>query len=310
MGGLLSERDLREHATTWTTPISRTYRGATVYETPPNGQGVTALEMLAILEGYDVGGMGHNSPEYLHVLIEAKKIAFSDRNHFVTDPEFEAVPTAELMSDDYAARCRRLIDPHRAMTPPAPMGFRGSDTVYVCAVDGERNAVSLISSIYSKFGSGLVVDGRGIVLQNRGKSFSLEPGHPNRLAPHKRTRHTIIPGMVFEEGEFAMCFGVMGGDMQPQGHVQVLANLLDFTMNPQEALDAPRVCHMQDREVYFEAGIPAETVAALEKMGHQPDRGPHPTNAVGGGQAIYYDRVRDVLLGASDRRKDGCALGY
>ena len=309
--GLLSFKDFKDHTTTWVEPIATDYRGYTVFELPPNVQGVTALEMLNILEGYDIGNLAHNGPEHLHFLIEAKKIAFSDRDAFVTDPEFEKIPVETLISKNYAAECRLKIDPGRAMGTPPPLSQpKRSDTVFVAAVDQERNAVSFISSIYLPFGSGMVVDGTGIVLQNRGFSFSLDPRHANRIEPHKRPLHTIIPGMVFKDGNFLMCFGVMGGDLQPQGHVQFLMNLTDFNMNLQEAMDAPRIRHMRDKEVYLEDGISKDTALALEKKGHHLLQGLPAVNQVGGGQAIYLDSAQDVLLGASDRRKDGCAIGW
>jgi len=285
--GLLSHQDFKDHATTWVEPISTDYRGYTIYELPPNGQGLTALEILNILEGYDIGKLKSNSSEYLHLLFEAKKLAFSDQ------------------------RLREKIDLNKAMQPPFPCFSAGNgDTVYVTAIDKDRNAVSLISSIYVPFGSGMVVDETGIVLQNRGKSFSLDPKHFNRLESHKRPMHTIIPGMVFKDGKFLMSFGVMGGDMQPQGHVQFLVNLIDFKMNLQEAIDLPRVRHLQGMEVYLEDGIPDEVTSALQEKGHQVIQGNPTVNQMGGGQAIYLDHTQNVLLGASDRRKDGCALGY
>ena len=309
--GLLCEKDFERHITRWVDPISTLYRGYTIYELPPNGQGVAALEMLNILEGYDIGGMGHNSPEYLHLLIEAKKIAFRDRDFFIADPDFEDVPVDRLISKDHAEKWRRKIDDRAAMDPPAATHHSpGSDTVFVTAVDRDRNAVSFISSIFMAFGSGMVVDGTGIVLQNRGNSFSLDPQHPNGLEPRKRPLHTIIPAMVFKDGKFVMSFGVVGGDMQPQGHVQFLVNLIDFKMNLQEAVDAPRIRHFQGKDVYLEPGIPGASVSVLRDKGHTPLMPPPAVNQVGGGQAIYLDRVQDVLLGASDRRKDGCAIGY
>ncbi len=309
--GLLSLRDLEIHTTTWVESLCTDYRGYRIYELPPNGQGITALEMLNIVEGFDIGEMGHNSPEYLHCLIEAKKIAFSDRDSFITDPEFESIPVDRLLSKEYAGKRREKIDIRRAMVAPAPSWrSSNSDTVFVTAVDENRNAVSLISSIYQAFGSGMVVDGRGIILQNRGRSFSLDPKHANRLEPHKRPMHTIIPGMVFKDGDFLMSFGVMGGDMQPQGHVQFLANIMDFNMPLQEAMDAPRVRHLQNKEIYVEEGIPRDSVLALREKGHHVIQAAASVNQVGGGQAICLDREQDVLLGASDRRKDGCALGY
>ncbi len=310
-GGLLSHQDFKDHTTTWVEPISTDYRGYTVYELPPNGQGVTALEMLNVLEGYDIKDLGHNSPEYLHLLIEAKKAAFSDRDQFITDPEFEKIPLDRLLSREYARRIRDKISVERANAPSAfSVRNQGSETVYLTAVDKDRNAVSLISSLFMAFGSGVVVDGTGIALQNRGKSFSLDSRHKNRLEPHKRPLHTIIPGMLFKDGEFLMSFGVMGADMQPQGHVQFLINLIDFGMNLQEAVDAPRARHLNDMEVYLEDGIPEETASALSGKGHVIIGKFSPVNQVGGGQAIYLDRGENVLLGASDRRKDGCAIGY
>jgi gamma-glutamyltranspeptidase/glutathione hydrolase len=309
--GLFSRQDFKDHLTTWVHPVSTDYRGYTIFELPPNGQGITALEMLNVLEGFDLDNLKPKSPKYLHLLFEAKKLAFTDRDQFITDPDFEKVPIDHLLSKEYAKKLKEKIDLKRAMLPPRPSSSKGNgDTVYVTAVDKDRNAVSLISSIYLAFGSGMVVDGTGIVLQNRGKSFSLDPNHPNRLEPHKRPMHTIIPGMVFKDGKFLMSFGVMGGDMQPQGHVQFLVNLIDFKMNLQEAMDTPRVRHVQGVDVYVEDGIPDEVASALQEKGHRVIRGNPTVNQVGGGQAIYLDHAQNVLLGASDRRKDGCALGY
>jgi len=309
--GLLSRQDFKDHSTTWVEPISSDYRGYTVYELPPNGQGLTALEMLNILEGYDISRLGHNSSEYLHLLFEAKKAAFSDRDSLIADPDFEKIPVDQLLSKEYAKDLRKNIDLNKAILPVFPSLSTGnSDTVYVTAVDKERNAASFISSIFKAFGSGMVVDGTGIALQNRGKSFSLDSKHFNGIEPHKRPMHTIIPGMVFKEGEFLMSFGVVGGDVQPQGHVQFLVNLIDFKMNLQEAMDAPRGRHLQGMEVYLEDGIPDEVASQLQRKGHQIVRVNSPINQVGGGQAIYLDRSQNVLLGASDRRKDGCAIGY
>ncbi|MBS3920448.1 MAG: gamma-glutamyltransferase [Deltaproteobacteria bacterium] len=309
--GLFSHRDFKDHTTSWVEPISTDYRGYTIYELPPNGQGLTALEMLNILEGYDIGRLKPNSPEYLHLLVEAKKVAFEDRDRFITDPEFGKIPMDRLLSKDYARKVRAKISREVAVPPSSyVLQNSGSETVYVTAVDKDRNAVSFISSLFMAFGSGVVIDGTGVALQNRGKSFSLKPEHRNRIEPHKRPMHTIIPGMVFKDGEFLMSFGVMGGDMQPQGHVQFLVNLIDFGMNLQEAMDTPRLRHMKGMEVYLEDGIPDETAVALAGKGHQIIRGFSPINQVGGGQAIFLDREQNVLLGASDRRKDGCAIGY
>ena len=310
-GGLLSHRDLRDHSITWVEPVSTEYRGYTIYELPPNCQGITALEILNILEGYEIGSLGHNSPEYLHFLIEAIKAAFKDRDAFIGDPDFEKISVDRFLSKDYAKKIREKMDVNRA-APPTTFSFNreATETVYVTAVDQEGNAVSFISSLFLPFGSGIVVDGTGIILHNRGKSFSLDLTHVNRLEPHKRPLHTIIPGMVFQGGQFLMSFGVMGGDMQPQGHVQFLTNLIDFRMNLQEAMDAPRVRYLKGMDVYLEDGISKKAVAALAQKGHQIVTEAPRVNQVGGGQAIYFDRDQKVLLGASDRRKDGCAIGY
>jgi gamma-glutamyltranspeptidase/glutathione hydrolase len=311
LGGLLSLEDLRDHASSWVAPISTTYRGRLVWELPPNGQGLVALEMLNILEGYDMAGVAHNGPDHLHLLVEAKKAAFRDRERYVADPQFRDVPVARLTSKAYAEEVRGRIDLQRAQQaselarPDSP-----SDTVYVAAVDGEGNAASFISSIFHHFGSGVIADGTGILLQNRGRSFCLEPGHANCLEPGKRPMHTIIPAMLFEGDAFLMAFGVVGADMQPQGHVQFLMNLVDFHMNLQEAMDAPRVRHLHGRTVYLEDGIPRETAAALRRRGHEVASRQPRTNEAGGGQAIYRDPRDGVLLGASDRRKDGCAIGF
>jgi gamma-glutamyltranspeptidase / glutathione hydrolase len=311
LGGLLGHDDFRDHTTTWVEPLSTDYRGYTVYELPPNGQGIVALEMLNILEGYDIRGMDHNGPDHLHLTIEVKKAAFEDRDRWIADPAFESVPVDRLCSKDYAAKIRDRIRPEQAfpVSSRVPAGTN-SETVYVTAVDEQGNAASFISSLFLHFGSGVVADGTGIVLQNRGSSFTLDPAHPNRIAPHKRPLHTIIPGMVFKDGELAMSFGVMGGDMQPQGHVQFLMNVIDFGMNLQEAMDVPRVRHVDGMSVHLEEGISEETASALERRGHRIDGKDPQTNQVGGGQAIYRDRESGVLLGASDRRKDGCAMGH
>ena len=310
-GGLLSLEDLAAHRVEWVEPITRDYRGFTVCELPPNGQGVTALEILNILEGYDLAGLGHNSPRHLHLLIEAVKLAFADRDHFISDPQFVSVPVERMLSPEYGRHCRSLIHPDRAMPPPPPGAFPpGSDTVYVATADAEGNAVSFISSLFNPFGSGMVVEGTGIMLQSRGRSFCLDPKRANCLQPGKRPFHTIIPAMLEQEGRFLMAFGVMGADMQPQGQVQFLCNLIDFGMNLQEAMDAPRVFRTQGSEVHFEEGIAPRTINRLLEMGHQLDPTPSPVNKAGGGQAVWRDHQEGCWLAASDRRKDGCAVGY
>lgn len=310
-GGLLTIEDLRLHRSTWVDPISTLYRGYEVWEPPPNGQGIVALEMLNILEGYDLGEMEHNGPEHIHLVVEAKKAAFEDREALIGDPLFSPVPIELMLSKQRAQEIRSRISLKRASSPsslktPIPT----SETVYVCAVDSQGNAASFISSIFMHFGSGVAVEGTGIVLQNRGHSFRLDAPHPNSLLPGKRPLHTIIPAMLFERGNFIMTFGVMGGDMQPQGHVQFLVNVIDFGMNLQEALDSPRVRHVEGFRVYLEEGISDKTLSVLEAMGHEVEREEPQVNQVGGGQAIYRDPETGVLMAGSDRRKDGCAMGF
>ena len=320
-GGLLAARDFAEHTSAWVEPVSATYRGYQVWELPPNGQGIAALQILNLLEAYDVKGMRHNSPELLHLFIEAKKLAFADRATFYADPEVEKnLPVAELISKEYANRQRQRIDTDRAAreVPAGDPRLAGGDTVYLTVVDRDRNVVSLIQSIYYHWGSGLVPGELGFMLQNRGSLFALDRQHHNRLIPHKRPFHTIIPAMVTKENRPWLSFGVMGGDMQPQGHVQVLCNMLDHGMNVQEAGDAARLRHfgsstptgrqMRDGgSVMVESGISDETIAALRAKGHRVSRG---RGAFGGYQAIRIDWETGILHGGSDPRKDGCAIGY
>jgi gamma-glutamyltranspeptidase/glutathione hydrolase len=320
VGGLFTTRDFAEHSTTWVEPVSTTYRGRQVWELPPNGQGIAVLQMLNILESFDIRKIGHNSPEFLHLFIEAKKLAFADRARFYADPQVERhLPIAELISKEYADRQRKRIDPNRAAlaVPPGDPRYSRADTVYVAIVDKDRNAVSFIQSIYYGWGSGLVPGNLGFALQNRGALFALDPNHPNRLEPHKRPFHTIIPAMVTDNGKPWFVFGVMGGDMQPQGHVQVLVNLIDHGMNVQEAGEAARCQHfgsstptgsvMTDGgQTLSESGIPDATLEALRKKGHRVGRGA----AFGGYQGILIDHQAGILHGGSDPRKDGCAMGY
>jgi len=313
-GGFLSMPDFASHTSEWVEPISTTYRGHTVYELPPNGQGVTALLLLNILEGIDLTSMRTDPVRYYHTLIEATKIAFADRNRYIADPAFAKVPVTELLSKDYAARRRALLDPKKAIDPPAYGDIRvGNDTTYFTVVDKERNAVSFINSIFSSFGSGIVAGDTGIVLQNRGAGFSLEPGHPNRIEPGKRPFHTLIPAMVFEGRALMMSFGVMGGDVQVQGHAQVLTNLIDRGMNLQQAIDAPRVRYISGRGVMMDDELTAPVIGHLVQRRHvrvMPAAGMTHRALMGGGQAIMIDPVTGALSGASDSRKDGLALGY
>ena len=306
-GGFVTRDDLAAHDSSWVTPIGTTYRGVEIFQVPPNSQGFVALEMLNILEGYDdLAELGHNSAAYLHRLIEAKKLAFADRDAYLADPEHMRVPVDTLISKDYASIRRGEIHPDRAAREVAPGMTDDGDTIYLTVVDRDRNAISLIYSIFGSFGSGLVVPGTGIALQNRGTGFSLAEGHPNELEPGKRALHTNMPGMAFRDGRPWLVYGVMGGDMQPQGHTQVLLNLIDFGMHVQKAGEMPRFRHGASG-IGLESGIGADIRAALTRMGH-----PVMTRfgAYGGYQAIMIDRERDVLLGGSDLRKDGAAMGY
>jgi gamma-glutamyltranspeptidase/glutathione hydrolase len=309
-GGLLEERDLRDHASSWVDPISTTYRGYTLCELPPNGQGLVAIQMLNIMEGYDIQSMGPNSPDYLHLLVEAKKLAFADRDRYVSDPEFGDIPVEKLISKEYAEAQRGRITMKRASLGVNHVSGMGSDTTYLCVVDKRGNMVSFINSIFQSFGSAVVAGDTGIILQNRGTAFSLDERHFNRLEPHKRPLHTIIPAMVFKKEKPFMAFGVMGADMQPQGHVQVLINLVDFGMNIQDALEAPRVRHLEGMEIILEEPLKSQVSNELERRGHRILQDDFQTNQFGGGQGIIVDPDSGVLLGGSDPRKDGCALGY
>jgi gamma-glutamyltranspeptidase/glutathione hydrolase len=320
-GGCFSMRDFQEHTSTWVEPVSTNYRGYDVWELPPNGQGIAALEMLNILQAYDLSAMGHNSPEYLHLFVEAKKLAFADRATFYADPEFADIPVTQLISKEYAARQRRRIDPNQAaktVDPGNPL-LENGDTVYLTVVDQDRNCCSFIQSNFHGFGSKMTPGSLGFTLQNRGALFVLNESHANRLEPHKRPFHTIIPAMVTREGRPWFCFGVMGGDMQPQGHVQVLINMIDFGMNVQAAGDAARARHTGSQAptgtpmaenggtVHVESGVTEETIEALRQRGHVVERD---AGAFGGYQGILIDAEHGVLHGGTDPRKDGAAVGY
>jgi gamma-glutamyltranspeptidase / glutathione hydrolase len=346
-GGFLRKADFEKHTSTWVEPVSTTYRGYEVFELPPNGQGIAALQMLNILEGFDLRAMGRNSPETLHAMVEAKKIAWADRAKFYADPAFAKIPLAGLLSKNYAAERRKLIDPNHAAkkveagapgngvgaSPRRSVGASArrragsssviddGDTIYMCTADDEGNMVSLIQSNYRGMGSGIVVPGLGFMFQDRGELFSMDPNHANVYAPGKRPFHTIIPGFVMKDGKPWEAFGVMGGGMQPQGHVQVLTNQIDFGLNVQEAGDASRWQHEGDNEptgekmtesggyVEVESGISYETVRELRKKGHDMR---FDIGGYGGYQAIrveMHDGQR-VYVGASESRKDGMAAGY
>jgi gamma-glutamyltranspeptidase/glutathione hydrolase len=319
-GGLFSAKDFTDTASTWVEPVSTRYRGYDVWAIPPPGQGISVLQMLNLLEGYDLKSMGPSSADYWHLFLEAKKLAYADRARYFADPEFAQVPVADLIAKPYADKRRALIDPMKAAKEVEPGDPRlgRSDTVYFCVVDKDRNCVSMIQSNYMGFGSGLVPGNLGFALQNRGTLFALDDKHPNRLEPHKRPFHTIIPGFVTKDAKPYLVFGVMGGDMQPQGQVEVLVNHLDFGMNVQQAGEAARLEHRGSAtptglpaqgsgRVQAEPGISDAVVRELEKRGHTVVR----TARNGGGyQAIRLDPQTGVLHGATEARKDGCALGY
>lgn len=320
VGGLFSAKDFADHTSTWVDPVSTNYRGYDVWELPPPGQGITTLQMLNILSGYDLKKMGAHSPDYWHLLIEAKKLAYEDRARFYSDPDFAPSPTPELISKEYARKRAQAIDMARAQnhpqagTPKLEMG----DTIYLCTVDKDRNCVSLIQSNYLGFGSGMVPGNLGFALQNRGTLLALDPKHRNRLEPHKRPFHTIIPALVTKEGEPWLVFGVMGGDMQPQGHVQILCNMIDFGMNVQQAGEFPRVEHLGSStptgrhaqgggHLAVETAMPKAITDELTRRGH--DVTFTQINS-GGYQGILIDRGAGVLQGGSEPRKDGLAAGY
>ena len=317
--GLLAESDFASHTSDWTRPISTNYRGYDVLEFPPNTQGVVALEMLNILESSDLKVLGHNSAAYLHLLVEAKKIAFADRDAWLADPAATPAKALErMLSKDYAAQRCKEINPDRAAREYKPLSLSGAspageehpqahgDTIYLTAADKDGNVISLIQSIYESFGAGIVAGDTGITLHNRGSLFSLRPDHPNALAPGKRPFHTLVPAMVMKDQRPWLSFGVMGGDMQPQGHVQVLLNLIDFGMNVQEAGEAPRFRHTANG-LALESAISPEARFGLDARGHRVITG---VGVFGGFQGILIDPKTGVLMGGSDPRKDGLAIGW
>lgn len=317
-GGFLSVEDFADHRSDWIDPVSTKYRGYDVWELPPNGQGIAVLQILNILEGYDIANMGYGSVEYIHTLVEAIKLAFEDRAKYYADMSFSKVPVQQLISKPYAAERRKLIDPNRAARRIDASKLNTSETIYLTTADADGNMVSLIQSNYRGMGSGMTPPGLGFMLQNRGEMFTLEPGHANVYAPGKRPFHTIIPAFVTRNGQPFMSFGVMGGGFQPQGHVQILVNMIDFGMNLQEAGDAPRVQHSGASEptgekmtdggaIGLESGFSYEVIRELVKKGHKVM---YDVGGYGGYQAIQWDPVNKVYYGASESRKDGQAAGF
>ncbi len=304
-GGYLSEEDLAAHESTFVEPISTDYRGVRVYEIPPPGQGVAALEMLNIVEGFELASLEPSSADRIHLEVETKKLAFEDLHERIGDPAHSGIPTAELLSKDYAASLRGRISSER-ITERGPESAPGQDTTYLCAVDAEGNGCSFINSLYRGFGSGIVAEGTGICLHNRGSSFRLEPGHPNAIAPGKRPMHTIIPGLVTRDGVLWAVFGVMGAAMQPQGHAQLLINLLDYGMDPQEAVEHPRHRH-ENGVLLIEGRVPEDEIARLRGRGHRIEVKEDFMIPAGGAQLIRI-LENGVRACGSDPRKDGCAL--
>ena len=317
-GGFLNYDDLASHTSEWVEPVSSSYRGYDIWELPPNGQGIATLQILNILENHNIAGMGFGSADYMHLFIEAKKLAFEDRARFYADPSFSKIPWQNLISKDYAKERQKLINSNRAGRKYDAGQLKTGNTIYLTVADNEGNMVSLIQSNYRGMGSGMTPTRLGFVLQDRGEMFSLKDGHPNIFEPGKRPFHTIIPCFVTKDGKPYLSFGVMGGGMQPQGHVQVLVNIIDFGMNLQEAGDAPRIQHEGSSEptdelmtdggtVYLETGFEDQEIKKLLAKGHRISR---TIDGYGGYQAIMYDSKNGVYIGASESRKDGQAAGY
>jgi gamma-glutamyltranspeptidase/glutathione hydrolase len=316
-GGFLSYNDLKNHKSEWVEPVSVNYRGYDVWELPPNGQGIAALQMLNILEGYDFSNIEFGSPEHIHLFVEAKKLAFEDRAKYYADMDFANVPVEELLSKAYAYERRKQINENRAGKYAAGEISAG-ETIYLTTADKEGNMVSLIQSNYRGMGSGMVPPGLGFMLQDRGELFSLNENDYNVYEPGKRPFHTIIPAFITKNGQAFMSFGVMGGDFQPQGHVQVVMNIIDFGMNLQEAGDAPRIDHSgtssptgekaeDTGEIHLESGFEYETIRKLMEKGHKVA---YIHGAFGGYQAIMFDKQTGIYYGASESRKDGMAAGF
>ncbi len=319
-GGYLSTKDLSDHTSEWIEPVSTNYRGFDVWELPPNGQGIAVLQMLNILENYDFSKIPYGSTEHIHLFTEAKKIVFEDRAKYYADPAFAKIPVKELISKEYANKRNQLLDPNKAkvFTEAGNPALKDGDTIYMTIADKEGNMVSLIQSNYRGFGSGMMPDSLGFILQDRGEMFSLTEGENNSYAPKKRPFHTIIPAFITKNGEPYLSFGVMGGSFQPMGHVQIVMDLVDFGMNIQEAGDAPRINHDGSSEptgekatdvgqITLESGFSYETIRGLMKKGHKVG---YTLGQYGGYQAIKFDSKNKVFHGASESRKDGQAAGY
>ena len=309
--------DFLDHHSDWGKPVSTQYRGFTVYETAPNSQGLTALLMLNLLEGYDLASMGYQSPDHLHLMVEAKKVAFADRNRYISDPEKVKIPVDELLSKDYAAKRRGLILKDRAVEPQAVSpGIFGRDTIYLCTVDEAGNAVSLIQSLYYSFGSAVVAGSTGIMLQNRGAYFSLNPDHVNRLDPHKRTFHTLMASMTLRDGKPFLVFGTSGADGQPQTHMQIMTAVFDFGLDIQAALEAPRwvagryLLHHPEGLLMTEKRFPEPVIGELKRRGHQIQVVDGIDQSMGSAHGIMIHPENGLRMGGTDPRCDGAAIGY
>ena len=317
-GGFLSYDDLKNHKSEWVEPVSTNYRGYEVWELPPNGQGIAALQILNLLEGFDIKSMGFGSAEYIHHFVEAKKIAFADRAKYYADPDFNKIPTQYLISKEYSNSRRAEINPNKAAKSVQAVNLENGDTIYLTTADSDGNMVSLIQSNYRGMGSGMVPPGLGFMLQDRGELFSLEEGHFNVYEPNKRPFHTIIPAFITKNNKPYVSFGLMGGAMQPQGHAQIVINLIDFGMNLQEAGDAPRIRHQSSEQptggfmkdggqLAIEQGFNYKEIRELIKKGHNII---YDLGSFGGYQAIMIDYISKIYFGASESRKDGSAIGY
>ena len=317
-GGFLSYDDLKNHKSEWIEPVSTNYRGFDVWELPPNGQGIAALQILNLLEGYDIRSMGFGSADYIHHFVEAKKIAFADRAKYYADMDFNEIPVKYLISKEYADIRRKDINSENSASTVSPGNIENGDTIYLTTADSEGNMVSLIQSNYRGMGSGMVPKGLGFMLQDRGELFSLDENHFNVYAPKKRPFHTIIPAFITKDGNPFISFGLMGGAMQPQGHAQIVINIIDFDMNLQEAGDAPRIRHQSNQqptggemtdggELALEKGFDYKQIRELMKKGHSVI---YDLGSFGGYQAIMIDYINKVYFGASESRKDGSAIGY
>jgi gamma-glutamyltranspeptidase/glutathione hydrolase len=317
-GGFLSYEDMASHKSEWVEPVSTNYRGYDVWELPPNGQGIAALQILNLMEDYDVAGMGFGSAEYIHHFVESKKLAFEDRAKYYADPAFNEIPVDWLISKKYADQRRRLIDPNKAASKLDAGKLETGETIYLTTADKDGMMVSLIQSNYRGMGSGITPPGLGFVLQDRGELFTLEDGHFNEMVGGKRPFHTIIPAFVTKDGKPYISFGLMGGAMQPQGHAQMVINIIDFGMNLQEAGDAPRISHSGNSQptgekmtnsgwVSLESGIDYQEIKNLMEKGHKVR---FSNGVYGGYQAIKWDPIQKVYYGATESRKDGQAAGY